>query len=400
MSYNISFPDLGIDVTVSRVAFSIGSFNIYWYGILISLGLVLGLVYLFKNAKRFGIDSDKMIDVVIGGMIGAIIGARLYYVLFNWEQYSGDLLSIFSTRGGGMAIYGGIIGAFVAGGLICRWRKIRLLPMFDIAGIGFLIGQAIGRWGNFFNIEAYGGNTTLPWGMTGTKIQYELAQNASELAEIGMTIDPTQPVHPTFLYEFLWCVLGFLALHFYSKHRKFDGEVFLLYLTWYSFGRFWIEGLRTDSLMVGSMRASQILSAALVIGAVALLIYLRRKVKVSNEGDSALYVDSPEWQEYLSITKKSSKQKQSEEIADNSDKAEESAEEADTAQQDETGEDIQTEPDSNPDDSANEAEEDKQGEFENSSLNEEALSGEQEEPVDIEDEAMENEEAIEDEPKD
>lgn len=339
MSYDISFPDLGIDVTVSRVAFSIGSFNIYWYGILISLGLVLGLVYLFKNAKRFGIDSDKMIDIVIGGMIGAIIGARLYYVIFNWEQYSGDLLSIFSTRGGGMAIYGGIIGAFVAGGLICRWRKVRLRPMFDIVGIGFLIGQAIGRWGNFFNMEAYGGNTSLPWGMTGTKIRYELAQKASELAEVGMTIDPAQPVHPTFLYEFLWCVIGFIALHFYSKHRKFDGEIFLLYLAWYSFGRFWIEGLRTDSLMAGSMRVSQILAAALVVGAVALLVFLHRKVKVSNEGYSVLYVDSPDWQEYLHKMGKSGKANASEETA-GIEETEEKSEETVTAAQDEAFSDV------------------------------------------------------------
>ena len=156
-----------------------------------------------------------------------------------------------------------MIAAFLLGVLLCKWRKIKTLPLFDLVSIGFLLGQGIGRWGNFFNVEAYGSTTSLPWGMYSPKIEAELTQKLPELTSLGMKIDPTQPVHPTFLYESIWCILGFILLTLYIKHRKFDGEIFLLYLAWYGFERFFVEGLRTDSLMVGGFRISQLLAAIL-----------------------------------------------------------------------------------------------------------------------------------------
>lgn len=310
MNNPLSFPGLGLTLDFDRVAFSIGGFNVYWYGVVIALGFALALIYAFKNAKKFGVDPDRMVDVVIGGMIGGIVGARLYYVAFTWDQYKNDLLSIFSTRSGGLAIYGGIIGALLVGGLVCKWRKVKLLPMFDIAGIGFLIGQCLGRWGNFFNVEAYGSNTSLPWGMTSPSIQQELTENLSTLTAQGMDINPLMPVHPTFLYESLWCLAGFLLLNWYWKRRKFDGEVFLMYVAWYGAGRCWIEGLRTDSLMLGPVRVSQILAGVCVVVAVAAILFIRNKMEKSADPDYCkLYVNTEAWQEELRRMEQSSKKK-------------------------------------------------------------------------------------------
>lgn len=307
----ISFPKLGLEFELNNVAFEIGSFKVYWYGILISIGFILALVYAFTHAKKFGVDSDHMVDVIILGMIGGIVGARLYYVIFSWDLYKDDLLSIFSTRSGGLAIYGGLIGALLVGGLACKWRKVKLKPMFDLTAIGFLIGQGIGRWGNFFNIEAYGGNTSLPWGMTSPKIQAELTDKMYELAGQGMTIDPLQPVHPTFLYESLWCLLGFVLLAWYAKRRRFDGEIFLIYLGWYGIERFVVEGLRTDSLMLGPIRVSQLLAAVLVVVSVVLLVLANRKLK-QNPEKVWIYANSEEWHEYLE-NEKNKKQKSGQE---------------------------------------------------------------------------------------
>lgn len=310
MNNPLSFPKLGLTLNFDRVAFSIGGFNVYWYGVVIALGFALALIYAFKNAKKFGIDPDRMVDVIIGGMIGGIVGARLYYVAFTWDQYKDDLLSIFSTRSGGLAIYGGIIGALLVGGFVCKWRKVKLLPMFDLTGIGFLIGQCLGRWGNFFNVEAYGSNTSLPWGMTSPSIQQELTENLSTLTAQGMDINPLMPVHPTFLYESLWCLAGFLILNWYWKRRKFDGEVFLMYVAWYGAGRCWIEGLRTDSLMLGPVRVSQVLAGVCVVVAVAAILIIRNKMEKSSDPDyRKLYVNTEAWQEELRKMEQSSKKK-------------------------------------------------------------------------------------------
>lgn len=300
MNSPISFPGLGLTFKIDPVAFTLFGADFYWYGVIIAVGLALAILYAFSQMKRFGIDSNRAVDVIFVGTIAAIVGARLYYVAFQWDMFKDDLSSILFTRDGGMAIYGGIIGALIFGLLMCKIRKVKMLPMLDITGLGLLIGQAIGRWGNFVNQEAFGGNTTLPWGMTSKTIQNYLTIHQASLQSQGMTIDPTMPVHPCFLYESLWCALGFLLLHLYRKHRKFDGEMFLMYIGWYGFGRFVIEGLRTDSLMLGSIRISQLVALFCVIGAVVTILIIRSKKKRSNDPDfMPLYVSTAESKELL-----------------------------------------------------------------------------------------------------
>lgn len=279
----ISFPKLGWSFNIDPTAFKIGNLEIQWYGILITLGLVLAVLYCFPRMKRFGIDSDRAVDAVIGGVIGGIIGARAYYVIFNWSEYKGDIKEIFNTRGGGLAIYGGIIGAMLLGLLICKIRKVKMLPMLDITVLGFLIGQGIGRWGNFVNQEAFGSNTDSLFGMTGGRIQasldWETTYMSGEMYQNGKEVFADYAVHPCFLYESLWCILGFVLLALWSKHRKYDGQIFLMYLGWYGAERFFVEGLRTDSLMLGNIRVSQMLSAVLFVISVTLQIifFFRRK---------------------------------------------------------------------------------------------------------------------------
>lgn len=278
MTNLVQFPALGLSLTINRVAISIGGFNIYWYGIILAAGLMGGLLFAFRYGPDFGIDTDRMVDVVVIGTVMAIVCARIYYVAMAPFEY-GSVWEMIDLRNGGIAIYGGLIGAFVFGGLACKWRKIPLLQMFDLVAMGFLIGQGIGRWGNFVNQEAFGCNTTLPWGMYSEATKSYLAQNAAKLASEGMTVDPAMPVHPTFLYESIWCLVGFLLLFRFMKKRCFHGEVFLLYAVWYGCGRFWIEGLRTDSLMLSAalnLRASQVVAAVSVLVALALEVHFRR----------------------------------------------------------------------------------------------------------------------------
>ena len=278
MTNLVQFPALGLSLTINRVAISIGGFNIYWYGIILAAGLMGGLLFAFRYGPDFGIDTDRMVDVVVIGTVMAIVCARIYYVAMAPFEY-GSVWEMIDLRNGGIAIYGGLIGAFVFGGLACKWRKIPLLQMFDLVAMGFLIGQGIGRWGNFVNQEAFGCNTTLPWGMYSEATKSYLAQNAAKLASEGMTVDPAMPVHPTFLYESIWCLVGFLLLFRFMKKRCFHGEIFLLYAVWYGCGRFWIEGLRTDSLMLSAalnLRASQVVAAVSVLVALALEVHFRR----------------------------------------------------------------------------------------------------------------------------
>ena len=295
--YELEFPKIGIKFTMNPTAFSIGRVSVAWYGIIIAVGFLLALWYGLKHAKRYGINPDKMIDVVIGGIIGGIIGARLYYVIFSWDSYKDSLADIFKIWNGGLAIYGGLIGAVLAGALMCKIRKVKLFPMLDVAGIGFLIGQAIGRWGNFVNIEAYGSNTSLPWGMWSEKI----VDDYYTLSSVGSNFSPHNPVHPCFLYESLWCLLGFLLLHFIvSKRKKFDGEVFLSYLAWYGLGRVFIEGLRTDSLMIARLRVSQLLAGILVVASTAAIVVIRSKIKRSGDPDMLKpYAQTDGWQSEL-----------------------------------------------------------------------------------------------------
>ncbi len=279
----IQFPKLGWTFHIDPTAFTIGSFNIQWYGIIIVLGLILALVYVLPRMKRFGLDADRAIDAIIGGVIGGIIGARAYYVLLRWDEYKGDIKAIFNTRNGGLAIYGGLIGAILVGLIICRIRKVKILPMLDAVSIGFLIGQGIGRWGNFVNQECFGSNTSSFLGITGGRIQQTIIDQTAIGGEMNINGNAAmvwdKAVHPCFLYESVWCLLGFLVLSTWSKRRKYDGQIFLMYMAWYGAGRFVIEGLRTDSLMAGSLKFSQMLSALLVVVSVILqlVFFFRRK---------------------------------------------------------------------------------------------------------------------------
>ena len=269
----ISFPGLGLSFNPSRVAFSIGSKPIYWYGIIIAAGFLLAVYYALKRADQFGLTQDNIIDMLICAVPLAIIGARAYYCLFSWNLYKDDPIRVLYIWEGGLAIYGGVIGAVIGLFIYTKVKKVKTSAMLDIGGLGLLIGQSIGRWGNFMNREAFGAQTNsfLRMGLT----------DAS-----GATIY----VHPTFLYESVWNAIGLLILHFYSKRRKFDGQIFLMYLGWYGLGRMFIEGLRTDSLYIGSsnLRVSQLLAGICFLAVVIFLVY----DKIFREHDPAeLYVN-------------------------------------------------------------------------------------------------------------
>ena len=294
--HEIVFPKLGWSFHIDPTAFTVFGFRIQWYGIIITLGLILALCYVLPKMKRFGLDYDRAIDVIIFGVIGGIIGARVYYVLMKWDEYKWDWKAIINTRNGGLAVYGGIIGAFIVGYIVARIRKVRALPMLDITVIGLLIGQGIGRWGNFINQEAFGINTDNFLGMTGGTIQRTISNNmqiGGNMYFNDVKVLWEKPVHPCFLYESAWCLLGFVILAFWSKRRKYDGQLFLMYLSWYGAERFIVEGLRTDSLMLGNIRISQALSAVLFILSVILqiLLFIRRK---RDPESMKLYVNTEE----------------------------------------------------------------------------------------------------------
>lgn len=279
MTYHVDFPGLGINVIINRVAFVLFGTPIYWYGICIALGMMLAIFYASRKAINYGVDSDRMLDVVMVSAVVAIIGARVFYVIFAPFKYE-SLWDMINLRDGGIAIYGGIIGAFLAGMLMCKLRKVPTLPMFDLAALGFLIGQGVGRWGNFFNQEVFGRNTTLPWGMYSEGTYDYLSRWQFDLAEKGVMVDPATPVHPTFLYESLWCLLGFFLLSKYQKNRKFHGEIFLLYIAWYGAERFIVEGLRTDTLETfGGLKINQIIAGVSALVAICVWFFLRRKNK-------------------------------------------------------------------------------------------------------------------------
>lgn len=271
----IEFPALGwhfnISDTLAEFSLFGMDFTIKWYGVIIAVGFLLAVIYGLRRAKHFDIDPDRMIDVALVCTVVAFIGARLYYVLFSESRadYFADPITILYIWEGGLGIYGGLIFAVLSGLLMCRLRRVNTPAMLDVASLGFLIGQAIGRWGNFFNQEAFGGNTTLPWGMTGNLIQMGIN---------GDGYDTALPVHPTFLYESLWCVLGFVLLHILSKKAyTFKGQIFSLYVIWYGAGRFFIELLRTDSLMLGNMKVSCFVAVLAVLGGLMLYLMFRNR---------------------------------------------------------------------------------------------------------------------------
>ncbi len=262
----VNFPGLGISINVSPVAFTIGNFNIYWYGLLIAGAMLLCGFLAIKQSKKLSFPDSLVYDVLLCGIPCAIVGARLYYVFCEWGYYSQDLRRIFDTRQGGLAIYGGVIGAFLGVFIMCMIRKIPFTSVADYCVIYIPLGQAIGRWGNFFNQEAFGTTTTLPWGMTSSTIETYLATHCP-------TLIPTMPVHPTFLYESIVDLAIFFLLLYVRKNSKFAFETSCVYFATYGFARFFLEGLRTDSLYIGStgIRTSQALSLILVV---ASLVYI------------------------------------------------------------------------------------------------------------------------------
>ena len=258
----IVFPGLGLSVTVDRVAFNLFGKDIYWYGIIIAAGFALALLYCSKRIADFGFTKDMLFDAVLIALPTAIVCARIYYVVWEWDYYSqhpGDIIAVWQ---GGIAIYGGVIGALLAVGIYGRRQKISIPGTFDVAVLGLLIGQCIGRWGNFINGEAHGTVTD---------------------SVLGMTVNGQGPFHPTFLYESVWNLVGFIILHILSKKcYRFRGQIFLSYLIWYGAGRAWIEGLRTDSLYIGAtgIRVSQMVAiVSCVAGIVLMALCLKRQVK-------------------------------------------------------------------------------------------------------------------------
>jgi len=258
----ISFPKLGLTMNVDPVAFSIGEKPIYWYAIMILLGVAAGLAIGLKSAKKRGVEPDNIYDVCLYGLLAAIIGARIYYVAFDFGDFKNKIGDIFKIWEGGLAIYGGIIGAVIATAIYCKVKKLSFLKVADIAAPGLLIGQAIGRYGNFFNAEVYGFETALPW---------------------GMSINGANPVHPLFLYESAWNILGLLIILLLRDKKKAHGQVFLSYILWYSFGRFFLEGMRQPEYVLKlteNAGVSQILAGVLVVVSAVLIILLGEKRKI------------------------------------------------------------------------------------------------------------------------
>ena len=257
-NYIIEFPGLGLTLN-PPVGFSIGSFDVRFYGLIIATGLILAVVYALARKEQFGISEDDLMDGVLWIAPFAIVCARLYYCIFEWDMYKDNPISILYIWEGGLAIYGAVIGAAIGIIIHCKLiKKISVLAVLDVASLGFMIGQMLGRWGNFFNREAHGG-------VTDSFLRMGLINPATGTGDY---------YHPTFLYESLWNLVGFIAIHFLSKKRKYDGQVALMYVAWYGLGRALIEGLRTDSLWWGNFRVSQVLAAASCLIAVVLLTVL------------------------------------------------------------------------------------------------------------------------------
>ncbi len=276
--------DRGFSVPSVLADFSIfgADIQIKFYGAIIAFGFLLAVLFGGRMAYKWKMSLDKMVDVLIYGTIAAIIGARLYYVFSKWDYYGEHLSEIPKIWEGGLAIYGGIIAGVLAAFVVCKVRKMNFWNLLDIASMSLLIGQGIGRWGNFTNQEAFGVNTSMPWGMWSEKVADYIERNQAFFEANGFSVDPSLPVHPTFLYESIWCLLGFFVLYIITrKARLFSGQIALCYGIWYGVERMIVEGLRTDSLYIAgtTIRVSQALSAAIAIVCAVLLVALLIKFK-------------------------------------------------------------------------------------------------------------------------
>lgn len=283
MHTSIEFPNIGIHLESVGNHITIFGFDIAYYGMIIGAGILAGIFIAAWEAKRTGQKPDDYYDLAIYAVIFSIIGARIYYVVFSWDMYKDDLLSIFNIRQGGLAIYGGVIAAVITVKVFAKMKHLSAPLLMDTAGLGLVAGQMIGRWGNFFNREAFGEYTDWLLAMRLPVDAVRGSDITGLMREHMETVEGVSyiQVHPTFLYESLWCLLIFILMLMYRRHKKFDGEVFLLYLAGYGFGRFWIERLRTDQLLLPGIGfpVSQLLAGVLVLLSVALIFYNRRKAR-------------------------------------------------------------------------------------------------------------------------
>ena len=283
----VQFPGLGLSFHLNRVAFSIGGVHIYWYGVCIAVGLCLALVFAFRHSIEFGVDPDSMVDVILIGVVLGIASARAYYVAMAPFQYQ-SIWEMIAIRDGGLAIYGGIIGGVVTAIVYCKRKGVNFWLLADTIAPCLAFGQMLGRWGNFFNREAFGGFTN---GLLAMRLQMSQVRTSDISAEVMQHIvnyggvDYIQ-VHPTFLYESLWNLCLFLLLIKFRPKKKFDGQVLGLYFLGYALGRVWIEGLRTDQLMIGPFAVSQLLSGVLIICAAVFLIRKGKQEKAKKESES------------------------------------------------------------------------------------------------------------------
>lgn len=287
MLTKISFPGLGItEINLNSTAFTIGkSFSIAWYALIITFGMILAVTYVIFRARQIGISSDQIIDYAIFVIPIGILGARLYYVIMKIDQFH-SLGEVFNIRSGGLAIYGGIIAGTITVFIVSKIKKISFRAFGDCVVPGLIIAQAIGRWGNFVNVEAYGSVTELPWRMCGSSIASELLNKGLiDKTQFEMILNGSLGVHPTFFYESLWNVIGFILINLFYKNKKYDGQIILLVFGWYGLGRLWIEGLRTDSLYLfsSSIRVSQLLAVLIFAACTAALIYFQIKKPISQK---------------------------------------------------------------------------------------------------------------------
>lgn len=277
MGADIRFPHLGIEIENLGKSISIGDFSIAYYGIIISLGMLCGYLMAVFQAKRTGQDKEMYLDLALWDIVFAVIGARIYYVIFSWDYYSQNPGEILNIRGGGLAIYGGVIAGVITTLIFSKIRRVPFLRLADTACTGLLVGQIIGRWGNFFNREAFGGYTDSLFAMQIRMSDVNTSYITDELYNNVVSYNDTSyiQVHPTFLYESVWNICVLLVILVFTNHHKYDGQLFLLYLLGYSVGRVWIEGLRTDQLVFFNtgIAVSQLLSGILIVIALFVLVY-------------------------------------------------------------------------------------------------------------------------------
>jgi len=285
MHTEISFPNLGIYLKNVGKSIDLFGIEIAYYGIIIGTAILLGFWIAAREAKRTGQNPENYLDMGIIGVIAGIVGARLYYVIFSWDMYKDNLLDIFNLREGGLAIYGGVIAAVISVLVLAKVKHLSAPQIFDTIAMALLNGQMLGRWGNFFNREAFGGYTDSLFAM---RLPLDAVRSSDVTEQIRRHIERIDgvsyiQVHPTFLYESLWCMVLLIILFAYRKHKKYEGELFLMYLFGYGLGRFWIEGLRTDQLLLPGVgiAVSQLLAGAIVVGTGAAMLYLRKKHKNS-----------------------------------------------------------------------------------------------------------------------